>query len=177
MKALTIHQPWASLECRGLKGTETRGWSTSYRGPLLIHAGLRWDRYLQERQRELHGYLTRCGGIGLPGELPRGVALAICELVDCLEVTEANQGMFADFERIAGDLSIGRWVWVLERVRPFREPIPCRGAQGLWTVPPEIVEQVLRQVQISAALDTSARRRDLARDAKLEADRGHKDAK
>lgn len=38
MKALTLHQPWASLIAVGAKKIETRSWSTSYRGPLAIHA-------------------------------------------------------------------------------------------------------------------------------------------
>ena len=40
MKALTIRQPWASLIAAGVKTIETRSWSTKYRGPLAIHAGL-----------------------------------------------------------------------------------------------------------------------------------------
>jgi hypothetical protein len=135
MKALTVYQPWASLECLGLKGTETRSWSTSYRGPLAIHAGVKWNDYLRERQRELHSYLVRHGALGLPGDLPRGVILAVGSLVDCLQVTEGNQTMFSAFDRIAGDLSLGRWAWVLEDVRPLRHPVPCRGMQGIWTVP------------------------------------------
>lgn len=39
MKALTICQPYAELIVRGLKPIENRTWPTSYRGPLLIHAG------------------------------------------------------------------------------------------------------------------------------------------
>lgn len=39
MKALTIHQPWASLIAAGVKTIETRSWSTRHRGPLAIHAG------------------------------------------------------------------------------------------------------------------------------------------
>lgn len=39
MKALTLHQPWASLVALGAKMIETRSWSTKYRGPLAIHAG------------------------------------------------------------------------------------------------------------------------------------------
>lgn len=39
MKVLTLHQPWASLVALGVKTIETRSWSTSYRGPLAIHAG------------------------------------------------------------------------------------------------------------------------------------------
>ena len=38
MKALTIHQPWASLLARGAKRFETRSWATNYRGPIAIHA-------------------------------------------------------------------------------------------------------------------------------------------
>jgi hypothetical protein len=36
MKALTLIQPWASLVAIGAKRVETRGWRTSYRGPLAI---------------------------------------------------------------------------------------------------------------------------------------------
>lgn len=39
MKALTIHQPWASLIAYGFKRFETRGWRTNYRGLVAIHAG------------------------------------------------------------------------------------------------------------------------------------------
>ncbi len=38
MKALTLHQPWASLIAEGVKTIETRSWSTKYRGPMAIHA-------------------------------------------------------------------------------------------------------------------------------------------
>lgn len=41
MKALTLHQPWASLIALGYKTIETRSWATSHRGPLAIHAGTR----------------------------------------------------------------------------------------------------------------------------------------
>jgi hypothetical protein len=43
VKVLTLHQPWASLVALGVKTIETRSWSTSYRGPLAIHAGRRWE--------------------------------------------------------------------------------------------------------------------------------------
>lgn len=41
MKALTLHQPWATLVAVGAKQVETRGWATRYRGPIAIHAGHR----------------------------------------------------------------------------------------------------------------------------------------
>lgn len=39
MKALTVHQPRASLIALGIKTIETRGQRTSHRGRLAIHAG------------------------------------------------------------------------------------------------------------------------------------------
>lgn len=41
MKAITIWQPWASLMACGAKQFETRGWATSYRGPIAIHAAVK----------------------------------------------------------------------------------------------------------------------------------------
>ena len=38
MKTLSVRQPWADLIMRGIKDIENRSWTTSYRGPLLIHA-------------------------------------------------------------------------------------------------------------------------------------------
>lgn len=43
VKALSLWQPWASLLVHGHKRVETRGWPTSFRGPLLIHAAKRLD--------------------------------------------------------------------------------------------------------------------------------------
>lgn len=38
IRALTLHQPWASLVAWGVKHYETRPRPLSYRGPLAIHA-------------------------------------------------------------------------------------------------------------------------------------------
>ena len=43
MKVLSIRQPWAWAIVAGFKPVENRTWKTGYRGPLLIHAGLRED--------------------------------------------------------------------------------------------------------------------------------------
>lgn len=46
-----------------------------------------------------------------------------------------------------GDFAPGRWAWILADVRPLPEPVPCRGAQGLWTVPADIEAAVLDQAR------------------------------
>ena len=48
MKILSIRQPWAALIVHGFKETENRTWSTSYRGPVLIHAALKVDCALRD---------------------------------------------------------------------------------------------------------------------------------
>src|SRR5208282_5722536 len=50
IKALTIRQPFPELILRKRKHVEIRSWRTHYRGPLLIHAGMRMD---SEFAREL----------------------------------------------------------------------------------------------------------------------------
>lgn len=40
MKAITLHQPYASLAALGLKRYETRSWAASYTGPIVIHSGM-----------------------------------------------------------------------------------------------------------------------------------------
>lgn len=45
MKAISLWQPWASLVPAGAKPVETRSWSTSYRGPLAIHAAKTTDGF------------------------------------------------------------------------------------------------------------------------------------
>jgi hypothetical protein len=36
--------------------------------------------------------------------------------------------------------------WVLTRVKALREPISCKGALGLWELPPNIARQIQRQL-------------------------------
>lgn len=44
MKAISIEQPYAQLILDGRKTIENRSWTTSYRGPLAICAGIKFDR-------------------------------------------------------------------------------------------------------------------------------------
>lgn len=129
MKALTLHQPFASLVAHGAKRVETRGWSTHYRGPLAIHAGLRLDR---EARVHVLGILRRHGHES-EADLPRGAVVAIAELVDVVEMIPCVIANQTELERELGDWRVGRFAWVLRGVRAI-EPVPARGAQGLWTL-------------------------------------------
>lgn len=151
MKAITLHQPWASLIACGAKQIETRSWATSYRGPLAIHAGKKDPRswlhpctdydFVCVAENALNGALFY--------ELPRGAVIAIAELVDCVRVDGCVNGTIGPFavpvfkaelengetvrgnEFLFGDYSIGRYAWILANVRRI-EPVPAKGMQRIW---------------------------------------------
>lgn len=123
MKALTICQPWAWAIAEGIKTVENRTWPTSYRGPLLIHAG-------QSRvwMPDACAALRECHHIEVPSGLAFGVILGVCELVDCVRYPAASQALRDD------PFADGPWCWLLEKFRPLKKPLPWRGAQGLFQV-------------------------------------------
>lgn len=159
MHALTVCQPWAWAIARGFKRVENRSWATNFRGPLAIHAGLsrKWidggRTHLYEAARDYDRPDWR-----MPDEdaLVYGAIVAVASVVECVTIDEllrrdehdlrgAGPGLPAEILAFAG----GPWCWLLEDVRPLAEPIPCRGAQGLWT-PPVDVRLETRDVRLEA---------------------------
>jgi hypothetical protein len=112
-RALTIRQPWASLIIEGHKDIENRSRPTRHRGLLVIHAGLATEEDALHQYRRL---LQR------PDDLPHGAILGTVEVVDCIEGARSRWA------------EPGNWHWVLADPRPFRKPIPVKGALSLWRV-------------------------------------------
>ncbi|SDE75783.1 ASCH domain-containing protein [Fontibacillus panacisegetis] len=143
MKAITIHQPYATLIAINEKHNETRGWRTNYRGQLAIHAGKKVDRQACEwgpikSTLEKHGCTA--------DNLPTGGIVAIAYLLECWAIGEdyvsgatvlfnGENGATKDVsakECKFSDYSLGRYAWELDNVRMLPEPIPAKGQQGLW---------------------------------------------
>jgi len=108
MKALTIFQPYAALIVAGIKDIENRSWSTSYRGSLLIHAGVK-------------AYASK-PGLDVPADMPVqfGGVIGRVDLVDV--ITKSDSPWFA-----------GPFGFVLRNpeLLPFR---PARGYQKLFDI-------------------------------------------
>lgn len=143
MKALTICQPYAELIACGEKRVENRTWSTSYRGPLAIHAGT--------SRAWLHTYRP------LPKQMDFGKVIAVCDLTACFSLADlkyyadlSNSGRASGnaFERLKNygwtqeflwkfgwvlwhNHASGPFCWVLENVRRI-DPVRAVGRQGLW---------------------------------------------
>jgi hypothetical protein len=150
MKALTLHQPYASAVALGLKTVETRGWRTDYRGPLAIHAAARRPDVPMIGGWEVSQYATGCYTMkdadGVEHDLFVGGIVATCRLADVVPIVARDAGQvegrfitedavlvtpgdvpvwrdLAD-QRPWGDFTPGRWAWLLDDVKPTTERCP-----------------------------------------------------
>lgn len=133
MRALTIHQPYASAIVLGIKQYETRPQKTNVRGRIAIHAGKRELsevlRQLPDGQREellaLYRQPPLCDEM-----IYRGAIIGTVDLTDCVPVDKLD--FIPAFERILGDYTPGRFAWVLRDPIRFDCPVPSQGQQGWW---------------------------------------------
>ena len=142
MKALTIWQPWASLIARGLKTIETRRhthWGFLAGRRIAIHAGARWDEYAlgeMERVARAHGLASPPGGWDALAHASRaeaGCIVATAYVADHRRLTAAD-------EPAALCRCDGLWGFAFDDIRPVEPPVPIRGHQGVWGVPPVVLD-------------------------------------
>ena len=156
MRGLSLTQPWASAIAFGSKSIETRSWSTSYRGPLAIHAS---KGFIRDELLYYGSCWNWCGALWPLGTrmgdhrrltelLPFGAIVAICDLVACrpsetftvaeLDTPRRPEDATSDAynwtERQMGNFDVMRYGLVLANVRALPAPISCKGALGLWPV-------------------------------------------
>lgn len=140
MKALTVQQPWAHAIFLG-KNIENRTQVWSYRGRLAIHAGKR------DSARGWESPLIRALGIHeggvVDGGLEYGALIGVVDLVDCHPAAGCCEPWGeSEYHEHSGRLRRNITHLVLENPRLLPEPIPCRGALGLWTPPPGIASVI-----------------------------------
>jgi hypothetical protein len=134
LQALTLWQPWAWAVATPEVGkdVENRGWTpppSALGRPLAIHAGLTYDAGSAARiADEL--------GVRVPGkaECARGAVVAVAVLARAQAQSRSRW-------YVPGNVA-----WCLEGTVALPRPVPCKGAQGLWRLPPETLAQVRDQV-------------------------------
>lgn len=169
MKVLTLTQPWATLVAIGAKRIETRGWETSYRGPLAIHAGKNLGPVggktglRQIISQRIFGEALIAGGVRWETDLPLGAIVAVARLAYVVPTVAVENGAhpgfgkpdstwpLSDQERAFGDYSPGRYAWLLADVQRLEAPVVCTGRLGLWDVPPMIAAQIAAQLAAARA--------------------------
>ena len=138
MKALTIHQPWATALATGMKRFETRPRKTAHRGPIAIHAGKTFneDGFAQVRHLPFHENLVlplsrRWVALLEASDFPTGAVIAVGELTDCLLMDDALIAAQSPQELSLGDWQPGRYAYQYDNVRPVG-PLAASGKQGFW---------------------------------------------
>lgn len=142
MRALTIWQPWASFLLavpERPKRNETRGWSTRYRGPLVVHAAKTEPGWVRREFLAAPALWPLLDRLPTPfGLLPRGCVLGVVDLVDVVPVEELRD--VGATESALGDYAAGRYAWITRNPRALVHPVPYPGRQGLWGIPDALLD-------------------------------------
>lgn len=154
MKAITVWPEWACAIAHLGKDVENRGWSPPswlVGARIAIHAG----RHIGGRPGAV---ATEEGLTSVVRMAPRGAIGSILTMPprffrpDMSGIAIATSAIVAT-ARLADVVtdSPSPWAvpdayhWVLADLRTLREPVACRGAQGLWDVPDDVLAKVLAQ--------------------------------
>lgn len=125
MKAITLIRPWPWAILHAGKRIENRSWAPSLKpGDLLaIHAGNKWDQVDAN-------WIARYFNISVPSKADHvaGAIVGIARFVGVV-YKSPNEWFF------------GPVGWLLDDVRAI-DPIPCRGALGLWSPSADIQAQI-----------------------------------
>jgi activating signal cointegrator 1 len=151
IKAITLWQPWATLMAIGAKRFETRSWSTSYKGPIAIHAAKRPIKSVE--LNHMMRLVIKDRGL-LRSDFPLGQVVAIGYLRKIYPTSHRGiirAGTIPIYlppspnsqEGSFGDWSHGRFAWLITDIWHLVEPVPARGRQQLWNwqLPDDLVEE------------------------------------
>jgi len=125
MKAITVWQPWAQLIVTGQKLVENRvkphPWKSAIGKRVAIHAGLN------------RRGIDQAGRFGFD-VLPVASVVGFVTVVAVLHVDEIRTGKCPERFRHLVDHphTEGPFCIVMENAELLPEPIPAKGAQGLW---------------------------------------------
>lgn len=103
-------------------------------GTLTKHLALDVRNEIKFRLGRLKGKDT---GISVGQVIIPGI-VAVAKLESCLKLNDLD----SSHELHQNPWAFGPWCWVLTDIVRLEQPIPCKGAQGLWELPPDVLEAV-----------------------------------
>lgn len=139
MRAISLHQPWATAMALGFKTFETRDWRPQVDAPfdMAIHAAKVW------RPEQVRFYSNmRTVHPDLPAEMPLGKIVAVVSVRAFHRTEEAAPGL-GRVELLWGNYDPLRWAWETSNLRVLREPLAWRGQQGFFAVPDSVLRGAL----------------------------------
>lgn len=151
MKALTLWRPWPAAIIHSTKRVENRTWAPPrwlLGKDFALHAGKTVDDGTVEDLIDEAGVSPDL----LPGPLGIVAVVRLAGYVSELNGTRICTGISPERAReiVGSEWYCGPVGWVLDNIRPLATPVPCRGAQGLWTLPADVERAVMAQVEEQA---------------------------
>lgn len=147
MKAITLIQPWSYAVAHLGKPVENRTWCPPRQvvgQRIAIHAGKKLD--------EDACVTVALRLMGQPQDLPdtfvHGAVEAVATLAGFVVVENGHARAFgrADVRLMNSAWWVGPVGWHLTDVVALPKPVPCRGAQGLWTLTDDVEADVREQM-------------------------------
>lgn len=135
MKALSIRQPYAWLIVSGHKDIENRTWPTSFRGQVLIHAGVIYPQ--RDYADDADAFARRFGAYPVRAEMIGGI-VGVATIVDCVNVSKS-------------EWFHGPYGFVLREARPL-PLIPCKGALSFFDPKLDFADRHFLQQQLGVTL-------------------------
>ena len=123
-------QPWVHAILFEGKDIENRSWQRSFRGWIALHASgqVRHDATFPRGHR-------------IP-DLDTVDRFAVCGVARVVDIVTKSRSKWF-YRHSDGSVNYG---WVLADVTALKNPVPCKGALGLWELPPRIVREIKRQL-------------------------------
>lgn len=128
----------------GVKPLESRDWKTSYRGPLLIHAGKR-DEGIESLPESVR--LSSPLVVNFLTKPPGGLLKAVVNLDGCYDLDD-QISVDALRDKVGEEVidewaGSGQYLWLFTGARLLRRPVPYKGQLGLFNVPDELIKDLL----------------------------------
>lgn len=172
MKALTLWPEWAWAIAHLTKRVENRGWHPHGALPVgetfAIHAGKNIggrpgraslvegiDGLLHMAARAgltvQHVPGTGACFMGAEAELGRRPLLSFdtSEIVSSAVIAVVTLTGVDSVDSTGWDVP-GEWHWRFTNVRRLASPVACKGAQGLWPLPPDVERAVQAQIEVES---------------------------
>lgn len=153
MRALSLWRPWPWAFFHAGKRIENRSWRppASILGEwVAMHASLTFDHGAAKRMRDgafgndaaIVPFIPRNHATGIVGAFRVSGAFMLDQVgaYAAQEIHDAARSRFA----------FGPWCWLTPDVIELPEPIPCKGKQGLWTVPAGIEARLRARIAEAA---------------------------
>lgn len=128
IRGISVKQPWTTAIVTGAKTIENRPQPWSWRGLVLLHAGLQTDRpalRLPHVARTIRGR-----------DLPTGAVIGVARLTGCPDGSPPCTEWAEP----------GQWHLELTDVQELALPIPARGQLEPWKPTEDLVAQVRQQL-------------------------------